>query len=227
MAMPWDDFFSVLLVGCLSGALGTGASLALPALFALGMPVATALLAFKLPLAVADLAAAACLRRQGVLPRTDLGPQLGLVAAAAACALALLFGSWLVVPCVLGVCLMLPAGARPWRVALPLTGIGLWIGLCGIGAGLALVAVGRQVGDSVLEAAARARALGAAANLAAVAVIATQASVPWSDVFGLTCALALGSVLGAGLAGRLGAAAQGAGRRRRMMSIKSTSLGPV
>lgn len=229
MGMPWDDFFSVMLVGCLSGALGTGASLALPAMFALGMPAATALLAFKLPLAVADLAAAACLQRQGVLPRAGLGPQLGLVAAAAACALSLLFGSWLVLPCVLGVCLclLLSAGARSWRVSLPLTGLGLWIGVCGIGAGLALLAVSRRAGDSVLEAAARARALGAAANLAAVAVIATQASVPWSDVFGLTCALALGSVLGAGIAGRLASAAQGFDQRRRMMSIKSTSLGPV
>jgi uncharacterized membrane protein YfcA len=109
----------------------------------------------------------------------------------------------------------------------PLTGLGLWIGVCGVGAGLALLAVGRRVGDSVLEAAARARALGAAANLAAVAVIATHAHVPWSEVFGLTCALALGSLLGAGLAGRLGAAVQDVGRRRRLMSIKSTSLGPV
>lgn len=227
MVMPWDDFIRVLLVGCLSGALGTGASLALPALFALGMPAATALLAFKLPLAVADLAAAACLQRQGVLPRAGLGPQLGLVAAAAAGALSLFFESWLFVPCALGACLLLFTGVRPWRVAAPLTGLGLWIGVCGVGAGLALLAVGRRVGDSVLEAAARARALGAAANLAAVAVIATHARVPWSEVFGLTCALALGSLVGASLAGRLGAAVQDVGRRRRMTSINSTVLGPV
>lgn len=210
--MPWDDCFRVFLVGCLSGALGMGASLALPAMFALGMPAATALLAFKLPLAVADLAAAACLGHRGLSPSGGLAAQLAMAAAAAAGAVSMLFGSPWSLPCALCVVLLLPACARRGSSAVSLAALGSWIGVCGVGAGMALLAFGRREGDSMLEATARARALGAAANLAAVAVIAMHANVPWTEVLNLTLALAVGSGLGACLAAWIGSAAINAPR---------------
>lgn len=225
MGMPWDDFFSVMLVGCLSGALGTGASLALPAMFALGMPAATALLAFKLPLAVADIAAAACLRYRGLSPNGELVPQLAMAAATAAGAVSMLFGSPWSLPCALCVVLLLPICARRGSSAVSLVALGSWIGVCGVGAGLALLAFGRREGDSLLEATARARALGAAANLAAVAVIAMHANVPWTEVLNLTLALAVGSGLGACLAAQLGRTGINARRHLRSIPLGSMSIG--
>jgi len=152
MTDPW----TIGLLGAASGALasitGWGAGLALPLLAWLGTPLAAALLSIKLGFALIDTVAWVAARRATQFAAVPGGPLPSLpgraaaqtVAGGAAGALGVLVapaGAELAAP-LAGLLLAILAG-RPWRggrqakaAVLARAGLSLYIGGCGIGAGL-------------------------------------------------------------------------------------------
>ncbi len=80
----------------------------------------------------------------------------------------------------------------------------------------------RHCGDALVQAMARARAIGAASNLAAVAAIGLWVELPWHKVFMLTLSQSAGSLCG----GTVIAATGRAGRARRRLRAVPAAVSP-
>lgn len=205
--MTADTMVWTLVAGVVSGATGLGATLVLPALLASGMPLAHAMLVIKLPIALGDLAASISFTQHGQLQPSQLRGTLVRAGLAAAIGAALLVGG--VAGSGLIMLAMIVGGdfiiccLRRRYAPLAETLIALYIGALGCGAGALLFGLGRFVyGVSIRAAIARARAVGAAANLAALAVIALLVTLDWRDALLLAALQAAGSYLGASLIAR-------------------------
>lgn len=190
---------AALLAGFLSATSGLGAMLSLPGMLLLGLTPAEALLAIKLPIACADIAAVARLARRpdfiaearhGEVMRALLGGALG------AC--------WVVsgaglVPLLLAVGLLFSALRAACARGATLL-LAVYTGAFGCGAGTFGVLVGRGLYRLSYTAALwRTRVLCASANLAAATVICTAVPLDWRSVLPIAIAQGIGAAGGASL----------------------------
>jgi len=182
-------------VGAASTLTGLGAGLALPALALAGFPMPAALLATKLPVAVADVLAAAA---SGARERIGTARAAGLAGAGAAgiAAVIVLPGAFAtaLLAAALGTALLSDSIAR--RAGAIETLWALYVG--GFGAGTVLLrSLGaRRNGEDSGDALARTRRLGALANAGALAVLLLYEGSPGATL----CLLAAAQGAGAGVA---------------------------